>query len=370
MQAKARRPAFLLAALISVVALAAACDPGWTSASLGTGDGSGTVPGSVDVPAADVSLVQASATVDLGVRGYLTYDAASCRIYRTVGGSTTLFAGNGTCGNSGDGGPATEASIDILLPPFGTGLQVDDQGSVLLDAHDHTAGNGLIRKIDQSGTITRVATPDSDGLMMGINPSGDGGVVYLLYSTNESADTYEIREVDASGNDVLVATWTGHGAAGPPASFVTVGPDHWVVLGWGATTSNGQVLVDIDHGTVTTADLANPPGVGTTDYLFLNAADSAGNLYGVTYVDQGDDGYWGRANRVIRIRPDRTIDVIAGSGAADPETSRQMGTGADLDLSALAVSVTRQSNLLISSGHTVYRMIDAAHAPAIVPAGS
>lgn len=354
---------------VGVVALAAACDPGWTSAAVGTGDGSGTVPGSVEVPDADVALDRASSTLDLGARGFLTYDGTGCRLYRTDDGSTTLFAGNGTCGDSGDGGPATDASIYVLAPSVGFGMQVDDQGNVLL-ATFTDAGDVVIRKIDPSGTITRVPTQAGLKLDLFGIATGDGGLAYLLYSaTGEGTFTYEIHEIDDSGVDHLVVSWSGSGGSKMPRGFVEVGPDHWVVIGGDFFSSGDQVLVDIDHGTVTTTDLVYPLELGTTDRLVLCDADAAGNLYGFTLVDVGD-GYSWYGNRVVRIRPDGTIDVIAGSGTEDPEISRQMGTGADLDLTAFAVSVTRNGNLLISSGHTVYRMIDAAAAPAITIAGT
>ncbi len=77
-------------------------------------------------------------------------------------GIITTVAGNGTGGHSGDDGQATEANIE-----WPKGLCVDASGNILIADTD----NHCIRKVDAStGIITTIAgTPDSWGY------SGDGG---------------------------------------------------------------------------------------------------------------------------------------------------------------------------------------------------
>ncbi|MGE0358418.1 MAG: FG-GAP-like repeat-containing protein [Burkholderiales bacterium] len=76
-----------------------------------------------------------------------------------AGGTITTVAGNGSFGFSGDGGPATAAS---LRTP--TGLAVDSAGQLFISDWD----NGRIRKVDAAGIITTVAGNGATGF------EGDG----------------------------------------------------------------------------------------------------------------------------------------------------------------------------------------------------
>ena len=74
-------------------------------------------------------------------------------------GTITTVAGNGEYGYSGDGGPATSAS---LYGP--SGVAVDSAGNLYIADQ----GNNVIRKVS-GGTITTVAGNGIEGF------SGDGG---------------------------------------------------------------------------------------------------------------------------------------------------------------------------------------------------
>src|SRR5207247_11475373 len=90
--------------------------------------------------------------------------AAHARIRRGDGGTGTIttVAGNGTQGGSGDGGPATAAS---LYSPVGVAL--DGAGNVFIA----DPPNERIRRVDAgTGTITTVA-----GTGTSQDFSGDGG---------------------------------------------------------------------------------------------------------------------------------------------------------------------------------------------------
>ena len=84
-----------------------------------------------------------------------------CRIVR-VGkdGVVAVIAGTGTCGFSGDGGPATAAQLDDP-----NGIAFDSAGNLYFS----DSNNNRIRRIDGNGIITTVAGTGVAGF------SGDGG---------------------------------------------------------------------------------------------------------------------------------------------------------------------------------------------------
>jgi sugar lactone lactonase YvrE len=98
----------------------------------------------------------------------------------STSGTITTVAGNGTPGFSGDGGPATNAS---LFNP--SGVAVDAAGNLYIA--DTT--NSRVRKVSTSGTITTVAGNGTPGF------SGDGGP-----ATNASLVYPSGVAVDAAGN--------------------------------------------------------------------------------------------------------------------------------------------------------------------------
>lgn len=84
-----------------------------------------------------------------------------CRIVRvSPAGVMTVVAGTGTCGFSGDGGPAAAAQLDNPR-----GLAFDSAGNLYLA----DSNNQRVRRIDRSGNISTVAGTGTPGF------SGDGG---------------------------------------------------------------------------------------------------------------------------------------------------------------------------------------------------
>lgn len=127
-------------------------------------------------------------------------------------GDTTIIAGTGEGGYSGDGGPATQAELSVAKD-----IAVDDQGDVYFTDFFHHR----IRKIDTDGIITTVAGTGEKGF------SGDGGpatqaqlarpgaifvdgkgTIYFFDSGN-----HRIRHVDRHG---IISTVGGNGERGCP----------------------------------------------------------------------------------------------------------------------------------------------------------
>ncbi|HET6252503.1 MAG TPA: T9SS type A sorting domain-containing protein [Puia sp.] len=86
-------------------------------------------------------------------------------------GTISTFAGNGTAGYSGDGGPATQASLAGI-----NGLCGDPYGNIYVSDSIHA----VVRKIDTTGKITTIAGTGISGY------SGDGGpaTAAQLFSPN------------------------------------------------------------------------------------------------------------------------------------------------------------------------------------------
>jgi secreted PhoX family phosphatase len=161
-----------------------------------------------------------------------------------VTGIITTVAGNGLREFSGDGGPATSAS---LSDPFGVVL--DASGNLFI-ADD---GNNRIRKVDGvTAIITTVAGNGTPGF------SGDGGPATSASLRNPTGVT-----VDGFGN-LFIADYNNHRIRqvdGVTAIITTV-------------AGNGTPGFSGDGGPATTASLNQPAGVAVDDFGNLFVADA------------------------------------------------------------------------------------------------
>jgi DNA-binding CsgD family transcriptional regulator/sugar lactone lactonase YvrE len=111
--------------------------------------GKGTLGWTGDGGPPDIAELSAPEGIALDAQGNLFIaDTASGRIRKVSGGVITTFAGNGTSGFSGDGGPATKAEFIVPL-----GLAVDSRDNLYIA----DSGNNRVRKIDLAGVITTIA---------------------------------------------------------------------------------------------------------------------------------------------------------------------------------------------------------------------
>lgn len=190
-----------------------------------------------------------------------TRDSVHIRRVHFADGRISTFAGNGSIGFSGDGGPATEASFDF-------GPRSVDAGGVALDPHGNVyvadTGNGRIRRIDRAtGIITTFYQPSTNA-----PDSFRGDILAIAF--------------DSTGN----LYFSGAGR------IVKVSPAGQFLQAWG----NGSYGLPVDGVPAATAALGHDVGL---------AVDAAGN------IDYADDAI----NRVRRINiATGLLETVAGVG--------------------------------------------------------
>ncbi len=215
-------------------------------------------------------------------------DANNGRIRKvSTTGIITTFAGNGTWGFAGDGGPATAAE---LFKPGG--IFIDAAGNMYFaDSYNHR-----VRKINTAGIITTIAGTGTiactgDGGPATAAASGKPGSVWVDAAGNvyfTDFDFNRVRKIDVGG---IIST----------------------VVGTGVRGSAG------DGGPATAAELAEPFGL---------KFDAAGNMYIADFYN----------NKIRKVDPSGIITTIAGtgtlgfSGDGGPATAARLYGPTSLDI--------------------------------------
>lgn len=245
------------------------------------------------------------------------------------------FAGEGSFGFSGDGGPATSARI---WNP--TNITFDGSGNLFIA--DQL--NNRIRKVSPGGIISTVAGNGTKGF------SGDGGSATsaaLDYPYAVVADAsgnlyiadhnnHRIRKVSTSG---IISTIAGtglgdfQGDGGAALSARLYHPSGLALAADGtlffADQSNNRIRKINTGGIISTVTTASSPA----DV----ALDNSGNLY---FTEKYSPFIGGSISRVRKVSSDGTVSTIAGNGTAGfsgdggPATSALVSSPAGLTVAS------------------------------------
>jgi hypothetical protein len=218
----------------------------------------------------------------------------------TVEGAVTIVAGTGEAGLSGDGGPATSARLSGARS-----LAVDASGTLFIEDN----GNGRIRRVDPSGTITTFA-----GSREAYLPYGDGE------STGKTIERGQFNSM-VIGPDGTLFWATDVGIRQARCGVIT-----WVRTGSAQGVVSGGLAVDAN---------------------------------GALYIASG---------RTIR-RIDRTggvnsVSTVVGGGSVE-DYDGQPATGAELS-QAFNVALEPAGRLLFADYDRVFA-VDGVAAPAATP---
>lgn len=299
--------------------------------------------------------------VDFSYAPYVAADASGNFYFSTAlncvfkvdsKGMLTRIAGNGASGFSGDGGPATQSTLNFNNEDIdGGSLAVDPQGNIYVA----DSGNRRIRRISASGIISTFAGTGDRG------DSGDGGLavnarlgeigsiavdgngnLYVVQGGRHPA----IRKISPDGTISTLVTYGANGLAADSKGNLFLSAEARVVeiLIDGSVKSvagNGTPGYSGDGGPAVSAQLESPAGL---------AIDAAGNLY---IADLN--------SKVVRkVSPDGFITTVAGGGTI---TGNYQGPASAVEFTnyPTSVAVDQTGNLLIGDLSGLVRRVSGSN---------
>ena len=241
---------------------------------------------------------------------YLTQRSGNAWIIRkfSAEGIITHFAGNGRQGNTGDAGPATEASFHTI-----SDIAADGSGNIFIA----DSINRNIRKIDKQGIISTIAEASLEALGTEVHPNG---IVFdkvgsIFFSDSGSSKVYKI---DTSGAITLIAgtgDFGDHGDEGPALEAglrspggLAIGPDGSLYIAEQTThrirkiDSSGIITRYVGTGKFGYSGDGGPAIEANIKGPFRMDFDRKGNLY---FSDRDN-------NRIRKVDTSGVITTIAG----------------------------------------------------------
>jgi NHL repeat-containing protein len=220
-------------------------------------------------------------------------------------GVINTVAGTGTPGFSGDGGPATSATLRSPL-----GIAVDTAGNLFITDTD----NRRIRKVTPAGIISTVAGRGTQGVI------GDGGPATSAILTVPWGIA-----VDGAGNLFIADSNNNRVRKVTPDGIINT------VAGTGTSGFSG------DGGAATSAALSFPSEV---------LVDGPGNLF---IADSGNQ-------RIRKVTPDGIINTVAGtgtSGFSGDEGAATSASGFDASINCRSYSCSAPSAFLTKTSRAI-----------------
>jgi sugar lactone lactonase YvrE len=246
---------------------------------------------------------------------FIDFGASRIRRIRLSDGIISTFAGTGTPGFSGDGGPATSAQFDTMGADAGH-LALDPAGNLYLA----DTANSRIRRIDRTtGVITTFYVAPPSGA------AGRDAVGYLRSLAFDRAGNLYYggsgRIVKVSPQGAFVTAW-GNGTYALPvegAPAATTGLGHVTGL---AIEPSGDILfsdaaifrvrrIDVTNGNVFTVAGIGPAIIGETGPAIASTV-SAG---GMAAAPDGSIIFGDTSMRLRRLDTNGTVRTVAGTGS-------------------------------------------------------
>ncbi len=222
------------------------------------------------------SLSVSPSRIAVGPKGevYFGDREANVVLRLNADGTLSVIAGNGAAGFSGDGGPATQASLNQPA-----GFAVDAQGNLYIG----DARNFRVRKVDTNGIITTVAGNGQQGF------SGDGGPA---------------TAAQIAFNGPFTTTSNGHTPIEFGGNIAVDGAGNLFI----ADTLNNRVR-KVSGGVITTV-AGNGGGQGPGPSGDGGPATSATVLVTAVAVDPSGNLYIGGGTGIRKVTPGGTISTF------------------------------------------------------------
>ena len=271
-------------------------------------------------------------------------------------GIITTVAGNGTAGYNGDGISATSASLNGPR-----GVLVDGAGNLYIADSE----NRRVRKVDHSGIITTVAGNGSSGV------GGDGGLAtaasvtgnYLTFDASGNlliSGGSRVRKVDLSSQIITTIAGTFNGFNGD--GHAALDTQFFIPTGILLDSAGNLLLADAGNARVRKISTSQIVTTIAGGYIGDGGPGTSASLNQPEHIafDGAGNGYIADAgnNRVRKLTPSGTISTIAGTGISGYSGDGGPATAATLFFPQ-AVAVNSSGNVFVAdTGNGVIRKVD------------